>query len=184
MSFLKPDHPLRIRDFRLLFAGKVIDNLGDAIVPAALALAVIQATGSATALAMVLGATLVPRLVLLPLGGAVADRWHARRVALAADVIRGLAQLVVGVEFLTGQMRLEHLMIAGAVTGAASAFAIPTSSPLVAGTVRDDAARHRANALLAVANNATRLIGPALAGVLILTLGAGWAFVLDAVSFG
>lgn len=175
--------PLKIRDFRLLFAGRLVNSLGDAVTPAALALAVVTATGSATALALVLGAALLPRLLLLPIGGTVADRWNPRRVAVLSDVVRCLAQLVVGVEFLTGQMQLSHLIVAGAVSGAASAFAIPAGMPLVAGTVDDPDARHAANALLAVARNVTQLAGPLLSGVLIFTVGAGWTFVLDAASF-
>ena len=75
-------HPLRNHSFRLLFLGRTLSALGDAVVPAALALAVLRATGSTGALAVVLAAAMVPRLVLLPLGGVVADRFDARRVAL------------------------------------------------------------------------------------------------------
>ncbi|PGH44873.1 MFS transporter [Micromonospora sp. WMMA1996] len=176
-------HPLRLRAFRLLFLGRTVSALGDAVVPTALALAVLRATGSTAALALVLGCAMVPRLLLLPLGGVVADRFAARRVALATDLIRGAAQLVVGVELLGGAPTLAHLAVASAVGGVASAFAMPTASPLVAGVV-DAAGRQRANALLGATTNASRLAGPALAGLLVWTAGPGWAFVIDAASFG
>ncbi|MFJ8579758.1 MFS transporter [Micromonospora sp. NPDC093277] len=175
-------HPLRLHSFRLLFLGRTASAVGDAVVPTALALAVLRATGSTTALAVVLGCAMVPRLLLLPLGGVVADRFDARRVALGTDLVRCAAQLVVGVELLGGAPALTHLAVASAVGGAASAFAMPTASPLVAGTVDADG-RQRANALMGAANNASRLAGPALAGLLIWTAGPGWAFVLDAASF-
>ncbi len=175
-------HPLRLRNFRLLFIGRVVDELGDSVTPAALTLAIVQATGSSGALALVLAATMVPRLALLPLGGVVVDRLGARRVALVADAVRGVVQLVIGFELLTGNVRLAHIAIAAAVGGAASAFGMPATSPLVAGTVDDDG-KQAANSLMGIAASATRLAGPALAGVLIFTAGAGWAFVLDAATF-
>jgi len=175
-------HPLRQREFRLLFLGRVVDELGDSVAPAALTLAVVQATGSAGALAVVLAATLLPRLALLPLGGVAADRLGARRVALAADGARCLTQLSIAVELISGHVHLVPIAVAGAVSGAASAFGLPATSPLVAGTVDEDG-RQAANSLMGVAASATRLAGPAVAGVLIFTAGAGWAFVLDAGSF-
>ncbi|SCL31708.1 Predicted arabinose efflux permease, MFS family [Micromonospora rhizosphaerae] len=175
-------HPLRLRSFRLLFLGRTVSAVGDAVVPTALALAVLRATGSTAALAIVLGCAMVPRLLLLPLGGVVADRFDARRVAIGTDLVRCAAQLVVGAELLGGAPALTHIAAASAVGGVASAFAMPTASPLVAGTV-EAAGRQRANALMGVTANASRLAGPALAGLLIWTAGPGWAFVLDALSF-
>ncbi|MFE7193730.1 MFS transporter [Kitasatospora sp. NPDC057541] len=175
-------HPLRLPDFRLLFLGRTISTLGDAVVPAALAIAVTRATGSSGALALVLGCAMVPRLLLLPLGGVVGDRVNPRLVALVTDLVRAAAQLAVGLELLTDQPRLAPIAAAEAVGGIASAFAIPTATPLVAATVAGPQ-RMRANALLASAANAARLGGPALAGLLIWTAGAGWAFLLDGASF-
>ena len=175
-------HPLRVRAFRLLFTGRTLSALGDAVVPAALAIAISRATGSASALALVLGCAMVPRLLLLPLGGVAADRFDARTVALTTDLVRCAAQLLVGLELIGGTPRLLHIALAEAVGGVASAFAMPTTAPLVNGTAPGDSLL-RANALMASATNATRLAGPAVAGALIFTAGPGWAFVLDAASF-
>jgi MFS family permease len=175
-------HPLRLRNFRLLFAGRVVDELGDAVSPAALTLAIVQATGSSGALAVVLASTMIPRLALLPVGGVIVDRLEPRRVALVADSIRGVVQLFVGLELLGGHIHLAHIAVAAGIGGAASAFSLPATSPLVTGVV-DGEARQKANSLMGVAASATRLAGPALAGLLIFTAGAGWAFVLDAATF-
>jgi hypothetical protein len=175
-------HPLRLRNFRLLFVGRVVDELGDSVTPAALTLAIVQATGSAGALAVVLASTMLPRLALLPLGGVIVDRLQPRRVALVADVVRSAVQLFIGLELLAGHIRLAHIAAAAAIGGAASAFGLPATTPLVAGTVEGDA-RQQANSLMGIAASATRLTGPALAGLLIFTAGAGWAFVLDAATF-
>jgi hypothetical protein len=177
-----PPHPLHTRSFRLLFAGRALSLLGDAVIPAALALAVYEATGSTSALALVLACAMVPRLLLLPLGGVVGDRFNARTVALATDVVRCLSQLFVGAELLGGEPRLWHIAVAEAIGGAAGAFAMPTVSPLITGTV-PEAGLQKANALMGITRSATRLGGPALAGVLIYTVGPGWAFVLDGASF-
>jgi hypothetical protein len=178
----RPTTPLRNRNFRLLWLGYALSVFGDYVVPAALTLAVVRATGSAAALALVLGCATVPRLILLPLGGVVADRWPPRRVAVVTDVTRGVTQLVIGIELLTGTFRLTDLAVAGAISGAASAFALPTRSPLVAATVRAED-RAGSNALLGVSTGAARVLGPAVAGALVLTSGAGWAFMVDAATF-
>ncbi|MEU5220850.1 MFS transporter [Streptomyces sp. NPDC020807] len=175
-------HPLRTRAFRLLFAGQALSLVGDAAIPAALALAVLAATGSSGALALVLGCAMVPKLLLLPLGGVVGDRFDARAVALTTDLVRCATQLLVAVQLLGGSPSLVVLAAASAVGGAAGAFAMPTGSPLVKGVVATEAL-DRANAAMGVASSAGRLAGPALAGSLVLTVGPGWAFVLDAVTF-
>ncbi|MEV0489382.1 MFS transporter [Streptomyces atratus] len=175
-------HPLRTRAFRLLFIGRTLSLLGDAAIPAALSLAVYLATGSTAALALVLACAMVPKLLLLPLGGVVGDRFNARTVALTADLARCATQLFVGVELLGGEPRLWQIAVAEVIGGAAGAFAMPTVSPLIRGTVEAPSLL-RANSLMAVATSATRLGGPAVAGTLILTAGPGWAFVLDGASF-
>ncbi|MFJ5706198.1 MFS transporter [Streptomyces sp. NPDC093105] len=175
-------HPLRTRPFRLLFTGRVLSLTGDAVIPAALALAVLEATGSTGALALVLACAMVPKLLLLPVGGVLADRFDARAIALAMDLVRCATQLLVGLQLLGGSPTLWLIATASAAGGAAGAFAMPTASPLVRGTVAE-AGLLRANAAMGIAHSATRVGGPALAGALVLTVGPGWAFVLDAASF-
>jgi hypothetical protein len=176
-------HPLRDRNFRLLFTGRVIDGLGDSVSPAALTLAIVIATRSSAGLAVVLVCALLPKVALLPLGGVAADRLGPRRVALAAALVSGGAQLCIGLLLIAGHIDLLLIAMAAAVKGVASAFDSPATLPLVAGTTDDDG-RQAANALMGIAGSATSLAGPALAGVLIFTAGAGWAFVLDAATFG
>src|SRR6185437_6308087 len=176
-------HPLRDRNFRLLFTGRVVDQLGDAVSPAALTLAIVIATRSTAGLAGVLVCALLPKVALLPVGGVVADRLGPRPVAMAAAVVSGVAQLSIGLLLLAGHVDFLLIAIAAAVKGAASAFDTPATLPLVAGTTEGDG-RQAANALMGIAGSATNLAGPALAGVLLFTVGAGWAFVLDAATFG
>ena len=163
-------------------AGRVVDAFGDAISPAALTLAVVTATRSSVGLAIILVCGMLPRVALLPFGGIVVDRAGARRVALASDVVSGLAQLAIGMLLLAGHLAIAPVAVAAAAGGAAAAFGVPATLPLVAGTVDADG-RLAANSLLGVANSATSVAGPAIAGALIFTVGVGWAFVLDAATF-
>ncbi|MFE7626362.1 MFS transporter [Streptomyces sp. NPDC057509] len=175
-------HPLSTRSFRLLFIGRSLSMLGDSAIPAALTLAVYLATGSTGALALVLACAMVPKLLLLPLGGVVGDRFNARTVALTTDLVRCATQLFVGAELLSGAPALWQIALAEALGGAAGAFAMPTASPLIRGTV-EESGLLRANSLMAVVAGGARIGGPALAGVLVLTAGPGWAFVLDGATF-
>lgn len=175
-------HPLRTRSFRLLFVGRSLSLLGDAAIPAALTLAVYLATGSTGDLALVLACAMVPKLLLLPLGGVVGDRFNARTVALATDLVRCVTQLFVGAELLSGTPALWQIAVAEAIGGAAGAFSMPTVSPLIRGTVAESGLL-RANALMAVVGSAARIGGPAVAGALVFTAGPGWAFVLDGATF-
>jgi len=175
-------HPLRDRNFRLLFTGRVVDQLGNAVSPAALTLAIITATHSSAGLAVVLVCALLPKVTLLPIGGVVDDRLGPRRVAMGAAVVSGAAQLSIGLLLLAGHIDFPLIAMAAAINGTASAFDTPATLPLVAGTADSDG-RQAANSLMGIAGSATNLAGPALAGVLIFTAGAGWAFVLDAATF-
>ncbi|MFI6894462.1 MFS transporter [Streptomyces sp. NPDC050256] len=175
-------HPLRTRSFRLLFVGRSLSLLGDAAIPAALTLAVYLATGSTGDLALVLACAMVPKLLLLPLGGVVGDRFNARTVALTTDLVRCVTQLFVGAELLSGTPALWQIAVAEAIGGAAGAFSMPTVSPLIRGTVAESGLL-RANALMSVVSSAARIGGPAVAGALVFTAGPGWAFVLDGATF-
>src|SRR5215471_6053247 len=124
-------HPLRDRNFRLLFTGRVVDELGNWVSPAALTLAIVIATHSSAGLAVVLVCALLPKVALLPIGGVVADRLGPRRVAMAAAVVSGAAQLSIGLLLLAGHIDYPLIAAAAAaVTGVAAAFDTPATLPL------------------------------------------------------
>ncbi|MFJ8047958.1 MFS transporter [Streptomyces luteogriseus] len=178
-------HPLRLRNFRLLFISRTLSTLSDALVPTALSLAIVQITGSATLLAVVLGCALGTRLLLLPAAGAIADRCNTRMVALTADLTRVVTQAVVAVELLSGDPSISHIALAQAVAGAASAVGLSNLAPLVTKIVTASGElRLKANSLMGVAKSVSLLAGPALTGTLTLMVGVGWVFVVDATAFG
>jgi predicted MFS family arabinose efflux permease len=173
---------LRHRPFRLLFVRTSISSVGDAVVPVALAFAVLDLTGSATDLGIVLAAQTVPLMVFVLLGGVWADRLPRQYVVLGADVVRAAAQGVSAVLLVTGNARVWQLAVLQAVYGVARGFAGPALLPLVSGAVAPED-RQSANALFELSRNAAAVLGPALAGVLVAGIGAGWALAIDAASF-
>jgi MFS family permease len=175
--------PLRLRGFRILWAGMTISLVGDGVTLIAIAWQVYQLSNVPTALGITMMAMSVPQILLLLFGGFVSDRFERCRVMLFADLVRGCALLVMGVLSIAGVLGIWHMAAIAAVYGAGNAFFGPAFDALVPDLVPDE--------LLAQANSldhfvrpvSARLVGPALGGWIIATVGVGWAFILDAASF-
>src|SRR4051812_11907734 len=174
--------PLSERDYRLLWLGQAASALGSSLVPIAVAFAVLDLTGSASALGLVLTAAFVPRGLLLPLGGVVAHRLPRQRVMLVADASRALTQGAVGVLLLTGTARVWHLAVLFALYGAGDAFFAPASTGLVPETVGPDRLQ-QANALMSMSLSTASIAGPVVSGVLVATAGPGVVLLFDAGTF-
>jgi DHA3 family tetracycline resistance protein-like MFS transporter len=175
--------PLRHRDFRLLWSGMCVSLIGDGLFLVALAWQVYAISNAPTALSLVGIAMTVPTIVLLLVGGVVADRVNRRVVMLGADVVRGLAVGALAVLSLTGAIELWHVVALVAVYGAGAAFFGPAFDAIVP-DVLPASELAQANSLdQFVRPIALRLAGPAAGGVLIELVGVGAAFALDAVSF-
>ncbi len=170
-------------NFRRYFFGRVASNLGDLVVPVALAFAVLDdLNGSASDLGLVFAAATIPKLVLVLAGGVWADRLSARRVMLGADIVRLAIQGAIALLLLSGNAMLWHLIVGQAAFSCAAAFFDPASTGIVPQVV-SPAGLQQANALIGVARSVTHVGGPALAAVIIATTGTGVAFVVDATSF-
>ncbi len=174
---------LRERRFRLLWLGQSTSVLGDALVPVALAFAVLGLPGgSASDLGFVFAAQVLPLVAFILVGGVWADRLPRQLVMLTSDVVRGGVHATIAVLLLTGSAELWHLICLMAVYGTAEAFFRPAQTGLTPSTV---GAEHlqQANALLGFSASSANVLGPVLAGV-IVTLGSpGLAFALDAGTF-
>lgn len=173
---------LREREFRLLWVGQATSTLGDALVPVAIAFAVLDLTGSASDLGFVLAAHVGPLVALVLVGGVWSDRLPRQLVMLASDVIRGSAQAALAVLLLSGTARLWHLLVLAAVYGAAEAFFQPAATGLVPATVTP-ARLQQANATLGLSRSGAFIAGPALAGLIVAVSGPGVAFAIDAGTF-
>ncbi len=171
-----------VSPFRLFFAGRVVSLLGSSMTPVALAFAVLDAAGRPTDLGVVLACQMVPQLTLLLLGGVAADRFPRRTVLLGSHLAAGATQAAVATVIVTGHYHLALVAALAAGNGAAEAFASPALRGIVPELVPPDGTQ-RANATLAAARNACRIAGPAVSGLLVVTIGAGWSIALDSASF-
>jgi MFS family permease len=174
--------PLEERPFRLLWIGRTISDAGDALVPVALAFAVLELTGSAADLGLVLAALFTSRVVFIVAGGVWSDRVPRQLVMIAADVLRALVHGVVALAFFTDTVEVWYLIVSSALFGAASAFFGPASTGLVK-TIVSPVRLQEANALLGLSERTVQIFGPALAGVIVATAGYGVVFALDALTF-
>jgi MFS family permease len=168
--------------FGWFFAGRTVDLAGSSMTTVALALAVLEASGSAADLGIVLAATMIPTLVLLLVGGAVADRVRRRTVLIVTNLSTAAVMAAMAAVLITDNYDLVVLACLAVVSGAVSAF----SQPALRGIVPELVARQdlqRANALLASSQNTARVLGPVLAGVLVTTVGGGWALAADAATY-
>jgi MFS family permease len=174
---------LQEREFRLFFTGQLVSLLGDAVTPFALAWAVLDLTGSARDLGFVIAANTAPLVIFLLVGGVFADRLPRRGVMLTADVARMAVQAATAALLLSHTAHVWELIVLQALAGTGTAFFNPASTGLTPMTV--SAGRlQEANALRGMSMGLTQFAGPALAGILIVTVGPGYALAIDAASFG
>jgi hypothetical protein len=173
---------LRHRDFRYLWLAQSASVVGDRIVVVALALFVIKLTGSATDLGLVLAASSLPLVAFLLLGGVWADRLPRHRVMVATDLVRFTLHALLAVLIFSGAIAIWELIVIEALFGTAEAFFRPAANGLLPQTVPETELQ-QANALSSLSNNIGEFAGPALATALVLGLGSGYAFALDAATF-
>lgn len=169
--------------YRRLFLARTISNIGNGVMPIALAFGILALPeGSPTALSLVLAAQAVPLILMLPLGGVIADRFGRARVIAVTDII--LSGVVAGIAslFLTGTATVGLLAGLTFVTGILNALWYPAFSGLVPDVVAEEHLQP-ANAYLSVASNGGLILGNACGGLLVAGLGSGVAIVIDAASF-
>lgn len=170
------------RDFALFFLGYSISLTGGGMVPVALTFAILGQGYGAAGVGFVLAAETAAMIACLLVGGAVADRLPRRRVMVAADGVRCLAQLLLAAALFVGHPPLWLIVAVGMVLGAGQAFFGPALTGLVAETASAGNLQS-ANALIGLAKWAGQVLGPALAGLLVAAGGAAWAILIDALTY-
>jgi MFS family permease len=173
---------LRHRDFRLLWLAGLASQLGDRIVTVALALFVIDLTGNPTDLGFVLAAHAIPLVGFMLIGGIWADRLPRHRLMVATDLVRFALHGMLAALIIAGTVEIWQVVVIEAFFGTAEAFFRPASTAVIPQTVPEREIQE-ANALVAMSNNVCEFVGPALATVLVLGVGAGEAFAVDAATF-
>jgi MFS family permease len=172
----------RETDFRWLFLSQAISTTGDRIVLVALALLVTERTGSTTDLGIVVAAQTLALVTFLLLGGVWADRLPRHRIMVSTDLLRGALHALLAVLILADALEIWQLVAIEVLFGAAEAFFRPAYSGLVPQTVPEDLIQE-ANAANGLTQTLAEFAGPAIATVLVLTLGTGAAFAVDAATF-
>jgi len=171
------------RNFRLLFIGQATSAFGDRLLPIALAFAVLDLTGSATDLGIVLAAAAVPMFLFVAVAGVWGDRLARHRVMLTSDLVRLLTQATAGTLLVTHQAEVWHLVVLQALYGTAQAFFMPAMTGLIPATTAPSRLQ-QANALMSLSRSTVGILGPAIGGTLVALASPGVALLADAATFG
>jgi MFS family permease len=173
---------LGVRNYRLYFAGQAISLTGSWMQVVAQSWLVLHLTGSGTALGSVTALQFLPMLLLAPYGGVIAGRFSKRRLLFATQAASGLLALTLGLLVTTGAIQLWMVYVLAACLGCVNAIDNPTRQAFVHDMVGPSQLRN-AVALNSIEVNLSRVVGPAIAGVVIVALGLGPCFLVNAASY-
>ncbi|MDI2098973.1 MFS transporter [Ruicaihuangia caeni] len=175
---------LRGMNYRLWFAGALISNVGLWMQRTAQDWLVLTelTDNDATALGINMGLQFAPQLLLVPWAGLIADRFERRHLLIITQASAALLAVGLGALVLTGHVALWHVFAFSAALGVVSAIDSPARQAFVSDLVRKRELPN-AVALNAASFNTARLIGPAVAGGLVVLVGPGWVFVLNAGTY-
>ncbi len=173
---------LSVPNYRRYYSGQAISLIGTWMQMTAQAWLVLSLTHSSTWLGVVIGLQTVPVLFLGPYGGVIADRVDKRKMMIALQSAMGLQALALGVLTVTGAVTLWEIGVLAALLGLNNAFENPARQSFMLELVGPEHLRN-AVSLNSVLVNVARTIGPAVAGILIATVGVGICFLVNAGSF-
>lgn len=174
---------LRHRDLRLFFSGQAVSLVGTWMQQVAMSWLVYRLTDSALLLGVVAFASQFPAFLMAPLAGALADRWSRYRMVVVAQTMAMLQAVILAGLVLTDVVTVTHLIVLAVVMGLINGVDVPARQALLIRLVQGPDDLPNAIALNSSMFNAARLVGPAVAGVLIGWLGEGPVFALNALSY-
>jgi MFS family permease len=172
---------LRERNFRLFFVGRATSQIGNGMAPVAITFAVLE-HGSASDVGYVAAAGLVPVVVLLLVGGVIADRRSRRLIMLGSDALRMFAEVGLGAWILLSRPPLWGFIAIAAFTGVGSALFTPAMQGLVPQIVSKEKLQ-QANAFMNLGGSVAGISGPAIAGLIIAVSNPGWAVLIDGLTY-
>lgn len=175
---------LRSYNFRLWACGALVSNVGTWMQRTAQDWLVLTrlTDHNASAMGIVMALQFGPPLLLLPWTGFAADYFNQRRLLMVSQTVMGLLALVLGLLTVTDMVRLWEVYLLALLTGCTTAFDAPVRQTFVVELVGDEDLSN-AVALNSTSFNAGRMIGPAVAGLVIAAVGIGWAFLINGISF-
>ncbi|CAI9120722.1 MFS transporter [Brytella acorum] len=183
-SILRVIRPLSHFNYRIWAIGALVSNIGTWVQRTAQDWLVLTGLThhSASAVGTVMALQFGPQFLLLPWTGVAADRCNKRHLLMATQAIMGALALMLGILTVTGIIRLWEVYIFAALFGCAAAFDAPVRQTFVAELV-GDAELPAAVGVNSMSFNAARMIGPAVCGIVIASIGTGWAFLTNGASF-
>lgn len=181
-TFRRTFDALSVRNYRLYFWGQIVSVSGTWMQSLAQAWLVLRLGGHGIALGAVTATQFLPMLVAGPWGGLVADRMDKRRVLVGTQLAAGLLALVLGLLVATGAVRMWMIFVLAAGLGCVNTVDNPTRQTFVMEMVGTDRLTN-AVTLNSVVMNAARITGPAVAGILIVTVGIADCFLFNAASY-
>jgi MFS family permease len=170
------------RNFQLFFSGQMISLVGTWMDSIAEAWLVYRLTGSSLLLGTVAFASQIPVFLLAPIGGMAADRWNRHRIVIATQASSMVLAGILAVLTLTHRVTVWEVVVLAALMGAVNAFDIPARQAFLVDMVgREDLLN--AIALNSSMFNGARVIGPSIAGILVASIGEGWCFAANSISY-
>jgi MFS family permease len=173
---------LRHRNFQLFFSGQLISLIGTWMQSVAQSWLVYRLTGSALLLGSVGFASQVPVFLFAPLGGIAADRFNRRQIVIATQTAAMLLAAILAALTLFHKVQVWHVFVLASLLGVVNAFDIPGRQSFLVDMVGKEDLMN-AIALNSSMFNGARVIGPAIAGILVAKIGEGWCFFANAVSY-
>jgi len=174
---------LRHRNYRLFFGGQSISLIGTWITRIATSWLVYRLTGSELLLGVVGFCGSIPLLILSPFAGVLVDRWDRHRILVITQVLSALQSAALAVLALMNVITVAEVIVLQLVQGVINSFDTPARQAFVVEMVEDREDLPNAIALNSSMINASRIIGPSIGGILIATVGEGWCFGVDAISY-
>ena len=174
---------LRHRNYRLFFGGQSISLIGTWITRIATSWLVYRLTGSELLLGVVGFCSQIPMLILSPFAGVLVDRWDRHRILVITQILSALQSAALAVLALMNVITVAEVIVLQLVQGVINSFDTPARQAFVVEMVEDRDDLPNAIALNSSMINASRIIGPSVGGILIATLGEGWCFGADAISY-
>ena len=173
---------LSVPNYRRYVGGQAISLIGTWMQMTAQAWLVLSLTHSSTALGVIIALQTLPVLLLAPYGGVLADRVDKRKMMVGLQTAMGVQALILGLLTVTGEVRVWQIGVLAVLLGLNNAFENPSRQSFMLEMVGPDHLRN-AVSLNSVLVNVARIVGPAVAGILIATVGEGVCFLVNAASF-
>lgn len=173
---------LKHRNFQLFFGGQLISVTGTWMQTVALSWLVYRLTGSSLWLGTVGFASQIPIFLVAPLGGTMADRHNRQRIVIGTQTASMVLAFLLATLTLTGRVQVWHILVLATSLGVANAFDVPARQAFLVDMVGKEDLMN-AIALNSSMFNGARIVGPAVAGILVAMIGEGWCFFANAVSY-